>query len=178
MTLIHFPLHPETPAQGQSLEDLFAGRDMDINAMYLRMKALMDAEGLEYGPRTHTYNSRLAQELGKWADQQAASGKDYSAIHDALYRAYFVEGQNIGDVDALLELAEKAGLPVEDARNVVSGRIAQEAVDADWEKSKQYGVTGVPTFVAGGYGLVGAQPYEALEQLMLTLENPIATDKA
>ena len=39
------------------------------------------------------------------------------------------------------------------------------AVDADWAKSRQYGVTGVPTFVAGGYGVVGAQPYEALEQL-------------
>jgi predicted DsbA family dithiol-disulfide isomerase len=30
------------------------------------------------------------------------------------------------------------------------------------------GVTGVPTFVAGGQGVVGAQPYEALEQLILT----------
>ena len=172
MKLIHFPLHPETPAQGQLLEDLFAGRDVDINAMYMRMKGLMDAEGLEYGPRTHTYNSRLAQELGKWADQQAARAKDYSAIHDALYRAYFVDGQNIGNVDVLLAVAEKAGLPGEDVRDVVTTRSAQKAVDADWEKSKQYGVTGVPTFVAGGYGLVGAQPYDALEQLMQTLENP------
>ena len=172
MKLIHFPLHPETPVQGQLLEDLFAGRDVDINAMYMRMKGLMDAEGLEYGPRTHTYNSRLAQELGKWADQQAASGKDYSAIHDALYRAYFVDGQNIGNVDVLVAVAEKAGLPGEDVRDVVTSRSAQEAVDADWEKSKQYGVTGVPTFVAGGYGLVGAQPYDALEQLMRTLEKP------
>ena len=172
MTLVHFPLHPETPAQGQSLEDLFAGRDVDIDAMYARMKGLMDAEGLEYGPRTHTYNSRLAQELGKWADQQAASGKDYSAIHDALYRAYFVDGQNIGNVDVLVAVAEKAGLPGEDVRDVVTSRSAQEAVDADWEKSKQYGVTGVPTFVAGGFGLVGAQPYDALEQLMQTLEKP------
>lgn len=172
VTIIHFPLHPETPAQGQLLEDLFAGRDVDINAMYMRMKGLMDAEGLEYGPRTHTYNSRLAQELGKWADQQAARAKDYSAIHDALYRAYFVDGQNIGNVDVLLAVAEKAGLPGEDVRDVVTTRSAQKAVDADWEKSKQYGVTGVPTFVAGGYGLVGAQPYDALEQLMQTLENP------
>ena len=39
-------------------------------------------------------------------------------------------------------------------------------IDADWQKSQQYGVTGVPTYVAGGYGVVGAQPYEALEQLM------------
>lgn len=172
VTIIHFPLHPETPAQGQLLEDLFAGHDVDINAMYMRMKGLMDAEGLEYEPRTHTYNSRLAQELGKWADQQAARAKDYSAIHDALYRAYFVDGQNIGNVDVLLAVAEKAGLPGEDVRDVVTTRSAQKAVDADWEKSKQYGVTGVPTFVAGGYGLVGAQPYDALEQLMQTLENP------
>ena len=51
-----------------SLKELFAGRDIDVEAMYKRMKGLMDAEGLEYGRRTHTYNSRLAQELGKWAD--------------------------------------------------------------------------------------------------------------
>ena len=172
VALVHFPLHPETPAQGQSLQDLFAGRDVDIDAMYARMKGLMDTEGLEYGPRTHTYNSRLAQELGKWADEQAASGKDYSAIHHALYRAYFVDGQNISDVDVLVAVAEKVGLPGEDVRDVVTNRSAKEAVDADWEKSKQYGVTGVPTFVAGGYGLVGAQPYDALEQLMQTLENP------
>ena len=39
----------------------------------------------------------------------------------------------------------------------------QEAID--WAKSHEYGVTGVPTFVAGGYGVVGAQPYEVLEAL-------------
>ena len=42
----------------------------------------------------------------------------------------------------------------------------KDAVDADWMKSRQYGVTGVPTFVAGGAGAVGCQPYEVLEQLM------------
>ena len=40
------------------------------------------------------------------------------------------------------------------------------AVDADREKSHAYGVTGVPTFVTGKHGLMGAQPYEALEQLV------------
>ena len=56
------------------------------------------------------------------------------------------------------------------ARDVLEQRSFSEAVDADdWEKSRQYGVTGVPTFVAGGYGVVGAQPYEALEQLLNTV---------
>jgi predicted DsbA family dithiol-disulfide isomerase len=39
-------------------------------------------------------------------------------------------------------------------------------VDEDWKLSRQIGVTGVPTFVAGRYGVVGAQPYEALEDLV------------
>jgi predicted DsbA family dithiol-disulfide isomerase len=42
----------------------------------------------------------------------------------------------------------------------------KEAVDADWAKSRQWGVTGVPTFVANRYGVVGAQPYETLAQLL------------
>ena len=159
---MHFPLHPETPQEGKSLEELFAGRGVDLDAMYERMKGLMDAEGLEYGQRSHTYNSRLAQELGAWADTQAGG----EAIHDALYRAYFVEAKNIGDIDTLIEIAQSVGLPAEKARTVLESREFRETVDADWQKSHQYGVTGVPTFVAGGKGVVGAQPYETLELLL------------
>ena len=159
---VHFPLHPETPVEGRSMADLYAGRNVDPEAMYARMKGLMDAEGLPYGRRTHTYNSRLAQELGKWADTQPGG----EAIHDALYKAYFVEARNIGDPDILVEIAQSVGLPGEEARAVLTERRFKDAVDADWAKSHQYGVTGVPTFVAGGYGVVGAQPYEVLEQLL------------
>ena len=159
---VHFPLHPETPLDGQSLEQLFAGRGMDLDAMFARMKGLMEAEGLDYGQRTHTYNSRLAQELGKWAETQPGG----DAIHDALNRAYFVDGKNIGDVDLLLGVIESIGLSVEEARVVLESRSFKDAIDEDWEKSRNYGVTGVPTFVAGGYGVVGAQQYEALEQLL------------
>ena len=159
---VHFPLHPETPAEGISIEKLFAGRDIDLQAMYERMKALMDEEGLPYGQRTHTYNSRLAQELGKWADTQPGG----EAIHDALYRAYFVEGLNIGDVDVLVGIADRIGLPPEAARRVLEQRSFSAAVDDDWARSRAIGITGVPTFIAGGYGVVGAQPYETLELLV------------
>ena len=159
---VHFPLHPETPAEGISIAELFAGRDIDLQAMYELMKALMDEEGLPYGQRTHTYNSRLAQELGKWADTQPGG----EAIHDALYRAYFVEGLNIGDVDVLVGIADRVGLPPEAARQVLEQRSFSAAVDDDWAKSRAIGITGVPTFIAGGYGVVGAQPYETLELLV------------
>ena len=159
---VHFPLHPETPAEGRSLESLFAGRGYDIEKMYQQMRARMAAEGLPYGKRTMTYNSRLAQELGAWAGTQPGG----EAIHDALFRAYFVEARNIGDAEVLVEIAKSVGLPAEAAREVLEKRTHRAAIDADWEKSRQYGVTGVPTFVAGKHGVVGAQPYEALEELV------------
>ena len=171
---VHFPLHPDTPDEGSSLEDLFAGRGIDLKAAHERMKALMDAEGLPYTMRSRTYNSRLAQELGKWADTQ--DGGD--ALHDALYRGYFVDGRNIGDVEVLLEITRSVGLCVKEARRVLETRSFKDAVDADWSRSQRYGITGVPTFVVGGVaggaagsvagrrGVTGAQPYQVLADLL------------
>ena len=162
MVWTHFPLHPETPEQGLALEELFAGRVDDLRAMQERMQGLMAQEGLPYGERTHTYNSRLAQELGKWADTQERG----AAFHDAMFRAYFVTGENIADVDTLVGIAERVGLPASEARTVLSERRFQAQVDADWKRSREFGISGVPTFVANRRGAVGAQPYEVLEQLL------------
>ena len=160
---VHFPLHPDTPAEGRALADLFAGRSPEQRkAMQAQMKARMDAEGLPYGERTHTYNSRLAQELGKWADTQPGG----EAFHDAMFRAYFVEARDISQPAVLLEIARQVGLSIDSAREVLEKRTFKDAVDADWKLSRQYGITGVPTFVVGRRGVVGAQPYEVLEQLV------------
>ncbi len=171
-TLVHFPLHPDTPPEGREIAAFYAQRGIDPEAAYRRMKGLMDAEGLPYGRRTHTYNSRLAQELGKWADTQPGG----AAIHDRLYRAYFVEARNIGDPDILVEIAEAAGLDGAAAREIIEQRRFKDAVDADWAKSMQYGVTGVPTFVAGRRGVVGAQPYEVLALLVERAGAPRRTE--
>jgi len=126
------------------------------------MKALMESEGLPYSRRTHTYNSRLAQELAKWADTKP--GRE--GIHGALYRAYFVDLRNIGDPGVLVDVARSVGLPADEVHDLLVNRRFQEAVDADWEKARRYGITGVPSFIAGTYKLVGAHPYDALAQFV------------
>ena len=122
----------------------------------------MAAEGLQYGERTHTYNSRLAQELAVLGDEAGVT----DALHDALFRAYFVDARNLALTDVLVDVAGTVGLDPTEARTAMEDRRYRSTVDAHWNRAKSMGVTGVPTFVADGFGVVGAQPYEALEALM------------
>ena len=161
---MYFPLHPDTPPNGRSLGDLFARNRLNMQAMQTQMEDIMRAEGLPYSQRTNTYNSRLAQELAKWADDQSG----FETIHHRIYQAYFVEDQNISDINVLVKLAKDVGLPENVARQVLLERRFSDAVDRDWDRSRRYGISGVPTFVIDLQRVVGAQPYEALEQLLTT----------
>ena len=159
-----FPLHPDTPPVGLTLEELFAGRNIDIPAANARMAQLMAEEGLPYGERTMTYNSRLAQELAAWAETQAGGEE----IHLALFQAYFVDNINLAKIEELVDIAAQAGIPGDEAEQVLANRSFRAAVDADWSRARELGITGVPTFVMGNRGLVGAQPYEQLESFVVS----------
>lgn len=127
------------------------------------MKALMDEEGLPYNSeRSISYNSRLAQELAKWAASKGMGDE----IHDPIFRAYFVETKNIAKHEVLVEIAKKIGLPADEAVEVLLSRSTKEAVDADWRRCDALGVNAVPTFLVGRYMLIGAHPYEELEKLV------------
>lgn len=160
--IVHYPLHLETPEEGQSLERLFAGRNVDIEQMQEHMASVMRAEGLEYGDRTMTYNSHRAQQLAAWAVEQEGG----HTIHRALFEAYFVEGVNLAKADILVDIAADVGLDADRARQVLQSRRYREAVSADWERSRALGVTGVPTYRVGEHEVTGAQPYEVLEALV------------
>ena len=123
------------------------------------MSHLMAEEGLPYGERTMTYNSRLAQELAKWAEAHSGGQQ----IHDALFHAYFVDNMNLAKIENLIAITERVGLSAPEAERVLVERPFRDSVDADWQRSRVLGVTSVPTFVVGKRGLVGAQSYEQLE---------------
>ncbi len=128
-----------------------------------RLKKAARDLGLPLGERKKTYNSRLAQELGKWAETKGRGDE----FHDAVFRAYFVDGRNIAKSDILVTLAGAAGLSEKDAGEILQSRAFREAVDSDWALCERLGISAVPTFLLDHQSLVGAQPYEALEQLLL-----------
>jgi predicted DsbA family dithiol-disulfide isomerase len=159
---IAFPLHPETPEEGLTLEELFAGRSVDVEKVVSRLKQVADELRLTLGKRKKTYNSRLAQELAKWAESRGRG----DPFNEAVFRAYFVGGENIGKVDVLAALAKSIGLPEEEARSVLKSRTFKEAVDSDWSRSRALGVTAVPTFFIDDRVVVGFPAYEVLEEFV------------
>ncbi len=159
-----FPLHPETPEEGLTLEELFAGRPIDIKKITARLKQVADELALPLSERGKTYNSRLAQELAKWAESKGKGDQ----FHEAVFRAYFVDGKNIGKVNEIVGVATSIGLSDKEARSVLELRTFSEAVDSDWSHARSLGITGVPTFLIDHRATVGFQSYEDLEQFLIS----------
>ncbi len=145
-----------------TLEELFSGRSIDIDQVMERLQQVAAEEGLPLGVRKYTYNSRLAQELSKWAEYE---GKGRQLNH-TIFDTYFAEGKNIGRQDILVEAAQSVGLSGPDAQEVLEKRTFKKAVDMDWIMAKNMGITAVPTFVIDKKAVVGAQPYEMLEKFL------------
>ncbi len=135
---------------------------MSIEQIKARLQKAAEEAGLPLGDRQKTYNSRLAQELGKWAEEKGR-GEEF---HNAVFRAYFADGINIAKIEELISIAREIGLPPEEAEKALLTRACKAAVDADWKLSQQLGITAVPTFVINKRGVVGAQPYEVLEKFL------------
>jgi predicted DsbA family dithiol-disulfide isomerase len=139
-----------------TLSDLFAGRLVDIGAVQARLRKTAEDLGLPFGESDRLYNTRLAQELGLWAEARGLG----TGFHVDVFKAYFVDGKDISRIPVLVELAESAGLPGDEAEKVLVTGAFKAAVDEDWAISRALEITAVPTCILNGDRLVGAQPYE------------------
>lgn len=138
----------------------------------VRLRSVADSVGLPLGDRKKTFNSRLAQELGKWAEEQA-KGEEF---HNAVFKAYFAEGKNIAQLPILVDIAAGVGLNADEALRVLDNRTFKEAVNNDWKRSHTLNVSAVPTFLIADRSLSGAQKYEDLEQLLIQAGVPKRMD--
>lgn len=141
---------------------MFAGRPINIKQVLGHITSVAAELGLPLGKREKTYNSRMAQELGKLAEKQDVGEQ----FHMAAFKAYFADGWNIALDSTLVDLGVSVGLSEIDIRDALEKRTFKNAVDADWNRAYQKGVTAVPTFMLNGMSLVGAQPYEKLVEMM------------
>jgi predicted DsbA family dithiol-disulfide isomerase len=149
-----------------TVEELFKGRNVDMEEIRARLKQAAQHADLPLGERNNTYNSRRAQELGKWAELKGKGGE----FHHAVFHAYFAAGQDISKKSVLVDLVESLGLSGKEAISVLESRAFRGPVDADWSCAREIGITAVPTLILNHEALIGAQPYHVMEQFMKICE--------
>jgi predicted DsbA family dithiol-disulfide isomerase len=154
-----------------ALERLFAGRPVNIPEMLERLEQTARRLGLPFGERRMSFNSRRAQEAAKWAESHGKADD----FHNAVFRAYFADGKNLHEIQTLTAAAEWAGLKGEELPEVLRSKTFKTAVDQDWLRSHQLGITAVPTFRLNGENLVGAKPYEQLAAFLRGQGVPVRT---
>ena len=152
-----FPLHPEIPEEGMTLQEYFKDRYPQIQQGQINLKKQFAAEGLDYNEKGNFIcNTRKAQELAFWARENNCA----SNLHDLLYKAVFLDAANLSDEKTLLDIAEKAGLDRTRCAEVLGSGEVKEALDAEWHESRQRGVSSIPLFLSGNQAMVGAQAYD------------------
>jgi predicted DsbA family dithiol-disulfide isomerase len=161
-----FELDPGAPPEreGSSAEHLAGKYGMSVEqaeGTNAQMTALATSEGLEYHlDRTRGGNSFDAHRLIQRALQDGLQ----DAMKERLMRAYFTEGEAIGDRDTLIRLAGEVGV---DGEAALTDQQYADAVRGDEELAMRIGIRGVPFFVLNRrYGVSGAQPPELLLQAL------------
>lgn len=163
-----FQLNPDMPAGGMErhayLEAKFGGRDGALKA-YAPIVERAEEAGLEidFAAIPRTPNTLNAHRLIHWAGIEGRQ----TPVVSFLFEAYFKQGQDIGDTDTLLAIAERAEMEADMTRRLLESDADAELIRARDAHARERGVTGVPTFVvANSHVLVGAQPPELWLQVI------------
>ena len=167
-----FQLNPDMPAGGmdrsQYLELKFGGAS-NAEAIYAQVRAAGETEGIDFAfeRMKRTPNTIDSHRLIRHAGQKASQGQArQDAVVQALFDAYFLRAEDIGDLDVLVAAAAEAGLDGEETRAFLAGDAEAEAVRAEDKSARQAGISGVPCFLFNGqHALAGAHPPEVLHQL-------------
>ncbi len=158
-----FQLDPTIPPEGIARSEYMSRKfgPEKIAAIHARLEEAGQEEGLAFAfdKITRSPNTLDAHRLIRWAQP---SGKQ-SEIVERLFNLYFVEGQDIGDRDVLIDIAKQAGLDVELITKLFVESVDIVPVQEEMSTAARMGISGVPFFIFGGkYAVSGAQPVDAL----------------
>ena len=163
-----FQLDPDFPPAGVSHDDFLAMRFGSIGRARRFYEVLEDA-GQEDGV-TFRFDliERVPNSLASLRlIRLGAAAGIHGPLVDALFRAYFTEGVDIGDRDALAEIAVACGLDRQNTAAYLDSDVDAFEVQGEELRARRMGIDGVPWFVLNGvYAIAGAQEHEAFLPLL------------
>ena len=152
-------LRPDTPKEGVRRE-----RRPDETPDKLRppLGDYAQEAGLVMRPPPVTPNTMYALEATEYAQQQ---GK-FLEFHRAAYQAYWSEGQDLGELKVLEEVARAVGLDSAELRQRLESNYYTETVTGQYQQALGYGIQGIPSFLVGNLLFTGAHPYPVFQAAM------------
>jgi len=149
-----FQIHPEYPATGVPVEQRMAqfGRER-YEAIWQNILSLAASIDLPMQRPSVLTNSLMALEVTEFAKEQEKE----EAFSSGVYKAYFQEGRNIGDLEVILSIATEAGLDPGAVQAHLQQRTYAPHLEMARRAAHAHGVSGVPTFIVGPAQIVGAQ---------------------
>ncbi len=159
-----FQLNPDMPKEGRDRTAYRIwkfGSAEKAAALDQRITDAAAAVGLAFRTdlMTRTPNTIDAHRLIWYAGQHDVQ----DAVMEAVFKAYFTEGRDIGDHAVLADCAVEAGLDGAEVTAFLAGDLADREMRAADQAAREAGVSGVPSFFLDGYGLFsGAMPAETI----------------
>ncbi len=159
-----FQLNPDMPKEGRDRAAYRAwkfGSAEKSAAIDQRINEAAAAVGLGFRTdlMTRTPNTIDAHRTIWFAGQNGVQ----DAAMEAVFKAYFIEGRDIGDHAVLADCAAEAGLPRQAVLDFLATDIADQEMRAADQAAREAGVSGVPSFFLDGHGLFsGAMPAETI----------------
>jgi predicted DsbA family dithiol-disulfide isomerase len=157
-----FQLNPDMPVQGMARQDYLAakfGGAQHAGRIYQTVGDAGTTVGIAFAfdRIRRTPNTRDAHRLVRHAEQAGLA----DALVECLFKAYFIEGGDVGDRAVLAELAGAAGLDAKEARQFLDGDGGLADMLAEDRNARRTGINAVPCFIfEGQYAISGAQEPE------------------
>ena len=175
-----FQLDPAIPEGGldraKYMKQKF-GRGWKLKAVHKTLVKLGAEVGLPFAfdRITRAPNTLDAHRLIRWA----ASGDAQEAVVDRLFRAYFVEGRDVGDRGVLVDIAAETGLDAPFVASMLDEGADVEAVRSEIAEAQAIGVKAVPFFIFGRrLAVAGAQDVSVLERAIGQVRAAMKAERA
>jgi predicted DsbA family dithiol-disulfide isomerase len=175
-----FQLNPDMPAEGMDRKDYLAakfGGEEGAQKVYDAIREAGESEGIEFDFKSvgRTPNTIDSHRL---IDRAGAEGKQ-DAVVEILFRRYFQEGGDIGDIDVLVEIGAAGGLDADATRAYLASDEDVERIRGEDAMARRMGVQGVPCFILNRkYAISGAQDPQVFLQAIAQVEAEAAEEEA